>query len=333
MLPRAAGNQNDVRPVPLTLAVAIITYCLSASVDDTTGLEYPEVHPTGLKSILYEHDPKTRMEILWLEHTDHVNNLIEYSESTIKSLSICAEPLWRAPVRVLENLSHLDIFLGKDMENIALVFRHAAQLESLSVLGLDSSAIFHPFEDHPDSLPSLRSFKIKSPYREWGPDVDMEESQFLSLARFLGGKKELRALDIHLWPEGWPSLLPFWDLFKQLASLEVLGITTGDRVFGKDDFLSFAEALPPKLSALRVNTQWDISGEEENDGCRSFVRVFYLSTVTCDHLSALYCTPFRSKPSTRFPSFTCGTTNAHSPSSPMSSPKSFLLSKSLGWTR
>lgn len=276
-----------MRPVPLTLTVTIFAYCLSASIDDTTGLEYPEVHPADLKSILYEHDPTAGTETLWLEHTDHVNNLIGDSESTIKSLSICAEPLWRVPIRVLENLSHLDIFLGKDMENIALVFRHVAQLESLSILGVDSSAIFHPFEDHPDSLPSLRSFKIKSPYREWGLDVDMEEFEFLSLAGFLGGKKGLRALDIHLWPEGWSSLSPFWDLLKQLPSLEVLGITTGTRVFSKDDFLSFAAALPPKLSALRINTQWEISGEEENDGCRSFVRVFYLSAAACDHLTTL----------------------------------------------
>jgi len=168
------------------------------------------------------------------------------------------------------------------MENISLVLRYAPQLESLSVVGLDDRAIFHLFEDHPNSLPSLRSFKILSPYREWQPDVDIEEPQFLSLAHFLGGKKELRALDIHLWTQGWSSLSPFWDLIKQLPSLEVLGITTGVRVFTKDDFLSFAAVLPPRLSALRVSTQWDISGEEENDGCRSFVSVFYISASTCN---------------------------------------------------
>jgi hypothetical protein len=115
------------------------------------------------------------VEVHSLEHSDHVNDLIEDSESTVRSLSICAEPLWRVPVRVFENLSHLDIFLGQDMENIALVFRYAAQLESLSILGLDNRAIFNLFEDHPNSLPSLRSFKIMSPYREWQPDVDVEE--------------------------------------------------------------------------------------------------------------------------------------------------------------
>jgi len=255
------------------------TYHQFTSVDDTIALEYPGIHPAGLKSILYQYDPEAHTEIL--DHSDHINSLIGDSESTVRSLSICAEPLWRAPVRVFENLSHLDIFLGQDMENIALVFRYAGQLESLSILGLDNRAIFHLFEDLPSSLPSLRSFKIMSPYREWRPDMEIEELQFLSLACFLRGKKELRALDIHLWPRGWSSLSPFWDLLRQLPSLEVLGITTGVRLFTKEDFLSFAAALPPRLSALRVSTQWEISGEEENNGCRSFVRTFHPSVTTC----------------------------------------------------
>lgn len=256
--------------------VATFADRLLASVDDTTALEHPSAHPVGLRSILYQYNPDAHMKAHSLDHSDHANSLIGDSESTVRSLSICAEPLWRVPVRVFENLSHLDIFLGQDMENIALIFRYAPQLESLSILGLDNRAIFHTFEDHPDSLSSLRSFKIMSPYREWQLDMDIEEPQFLSLARFLGGKKELRALDIHLWPRGWSSLSPFWDLLKQLPSLEVLGITTGVRVFTKDDFISFATALPPRLSALRVSAQWDISEEEENDGCSSFVRDFYL---------------------------------------------------------
>jgi len=144
-------------------------------------------------------------------------------------------------------------------------------LESLSVLGLDNRTVFPVFEDLPDALPSLRSFKIMSPYWGWQPDLAVGEPEFLSLARFLRGKKELRALDIHLWPQGWSSFGPFWDLLKQLPLLEALGVTTGVGVFSGDDFLSFATALPPRLSALRVNAQWDIGGEEENNGCRTFV--------------------------------------------------------------
>lgn len=259
------------------MVVVIFTYHRFSSVEDMVPLGYPDAHPAGLKSILCQYNPEAHMNILSLGHSNHVNSLIGDSESTVRSLSICADPLWRVPVRIFENISHLDIFLGQDMENIALVFRYAAQLESLSVLGLDNRAIFRLLEDHPDSLPSLRSFKIMSPYREWQPDVDIEEPQLLSLVCFLRNKKELRALDIHLWPQGWSSLSPFWDLLRQSPSLEVLGITTGAKVFTKDDFLSFAAALPPKLSALRVSTQWDISGEEENRGCFSFVRTFHPS--------------------------------------------------------
>ena len=213
-------------------------------------------------------------------HSAH--DLVGGSESTVRSLSMCAKTLWQIPVRVFENLSHLDIFLGRDMENITLIFRHAGRLQSLSVLGLDDRAIFTHFGDHPNSLPSLRSFKIISPYKEWQLDIDVDEVEFQSLACFLRGKKDLRALDIHLWPEGWSSLAPFWDLLKELPSLEVLGITTGVWVFTKDDFLSFAAALPPRLSALRVNTQWDIGGEEENDGCRTFVRASCPSVAAFD---------------------------------------------------
>ena len=36
--------------------------------------------------------------------------------------------------------------------------------------------------------------------------------------------------------------------------------------------------LPPRLSALRVSTQWDIGGDDENNGCYLFVRdPFYFS--------------------------------------------------------
>lgn len=250
-----------------------LTFCSTHldSIDDTIVLEYSNHRFAGLRSILYFYDPIAYVDDFSLDHSNHLNGLVETSEPTITSLSICSEPLWRIPVRAFENLSHLEIFLGQDMENMTLVLRYAGRLEHLSVLGLDSRAIFSLFEDYPDSLPSLRSFKILSPYRGWQPDVDIEESQFLSMARFLRGKK-LRALDIHLWPQEWSSLELFWDLLKQLPLLEVLGVTTRFRVFTRDDFLSFTVALPPRLSALRVSAEWDIGGEEENDGCRSFVR-------------------------------------------------------------
>ena len=167
------------------------------------------------------------------------------------------------------------------MENITLVFRYAGRLESLSILGLEDHAIFPLLEDHPNSLPSLRSFKILSPYGGWQLHLDVGETQFLSLAHFLCGKKALRALDIHVWTEQWSSLVPFWDLLKQLPSLEVLGITTGVGVFTREDFLSFAASLPPKLSALRVNSQWDIGEGGENDGCSTLVRTFCLPFVVC----------------------------------------------------
>ena len=259
----------------------IFVYRRFASVDNGVPLGYLDAYPAGLKSILCHYNPDAPMKTFSPGHSNYVNSLIGESESTVRSLSICADPLWRVPIRVFEDLSHLDIFLGQDMENIALVFRYAVRLESLSVLGLDNRAIFRLLEGHPDSLPSLCSFKIMSPYRGWEPDVDIEEPQFLSLACFLRGKKELRALDIHLWPQGWSSLSPFWDLLRQLPSLEVLGITTGAGVFTKADFLSFAAALPPRLSALRVSTQWDISGGEEHGGCFSFVRTLYPSTSAC----------------------------------------------------
>jgi len=61
------------------------------------------------------------------------------------------------------------------MENIALIFRYATQLESLSILGLDDHAVFPLFEDHFNSLPLLRSFKIMSSYSVWEPDMDVGE--------------------------------------------------------------------------------------------------------------------------------------------------------------
>ena len=244
------------------------------SVDEMIPLECSSPPPPGLNSILYVCDPTTHGEYFSHFHSLHVMDLVKASESTIRSLAIFSEPLWQMPIRVFENLSRLEIFLAQDMENTTLIFRYAGRLEHLSVLGLDGRAIFSLFEDYPDSLPSLRSFKILSPYRGWKPDMDIEESQMLSMTRFLRGKK-LRALDIHLWLDEWPSLEPFWNLLQQLPSLEVLGITTGFGPFSRDDFLSFAMALPPGLSALRVNAEWDIGGEEENQGSRSFVGALY----------------------------------------------------------
>lgn len=244
---------------------------IGMTIDDTIALEYPSASPPGLKSVLYLFDPVAYEEDFSFNHSNHVIDLIEASQPTLSSLSICAEPLWRVPIRAFENLSRLEVFMARDMENLALVFRYAAQLEHLSVLGLEDRAIFSLFEDHPHSLPSLRSLKILSPYKGWQLDVDIEEPQLLSMTHFLQGKKELRALDIHLWTRDGTSFALFWELLKQLPSLEVLGISNATGVFSRDDFLSFAAALPPKLSALRVSAEWDISGEEENAGCRSFI--------------------------------------------------------------
>ena len=251
------------------------------SIDETIPLEHSSPPPSVLNSILYVYDPTARWEYFSHLHSSHVLDLVETSESIFRSLAIWPEPLWRMPIRVFENLSRLEIFLAQDMENTTLIFRYAERLEHLSVLGLDGHAIFSLFEDYPDSLPSLRSFKILSPYRKWKPDVDIEESQMLSMTRFLRGKK-LRALDIHLWPRGWSSLEPFWNLLKQLPSLEVLGITTGSMEFSRDAFLSFAKALPPGLSGLRLNVEWDIEGENSLSFVRAPTSLFPLPCAPAD---------------------------------------------------
>jgi hypothetical protein len=185
-----------------------------------------------------------------------LDNIVKTSE--IHSLAISSSLLWKLPIRTFESLTCLEITQGKDLQNMLLVFHHAARLQSLTFVDLNDDQLFKVLGENPSILPRLTSFKAMGYYPESRHLFLYSNSDFSQLAEFLRTKTELRRLDVHLMCY---KIGPLMEVLRDLPSLRILGLFTGINLLTREDYLQLVQVLPPHLTALRLSTRWEFTPE------------------------------------------------------------------------
>ncbi|PPQ63018.1 hypothetical protein CVT24_005964 [Panaeolus cyanescens] len=162
------------------------------------------------------------------------------------------------PIRLSNALLNLEIFftLHHDDELIGLdlVLHHVVILESLSLVGyLQPQLIVLLASDNGGSiLPSLQSFRLSSHLGMWEEALEMSTIPYL--IHFLEGRNQLRRLYIRLPEIQTNDLQSLLSVIKNLYSVEVLGIYTGEL---QDDSLAYLlHCLPVNLVALHIAMDW-----------------------------------------------------------------------------
>ncbi|TEB30286.1 hypothetical protein FA13DRAFT_1774808 [Coprinellus micaceus] len=117
----------------------------------------------------------------------HFNDVLSSMNSlSLQSLTLDGECLSGMPVRVLSRLKELSICITTDCENLALdlVYRHAPQLQSLSIVGLIGQEIF-------PILAALHPDTVDKPGRDHSPSQPSTEAEASGSVR--------RSLQATLW--------------------------------------------------------------------------------------------------------------------------------------
>ncbi|KAL6302079.1 hypothetical protein BKA93DRAFT_737495, partial [Sparassis latifolia] len=176
---------------------------------------------------------------------------VEANAETLRELCVYGDLLWISPIRVLRDLTHLELVYAMHLDNISLLFHHSVQLESLTIMPppLAGETVFQIFKSDPKALPHLTSLKIINPGRT------LTDEQIDAFTVFVQKKWKLRRLDLLVTCD-WKRLIPVLSAVGKLEHLKVLGFQLESSVEDAwpDDLSCFREYLPPNLTALRLGT-------------------------------------------------------------------------------
>jgi hypothetical protein len=175
---------------------------------------------------------------------------------SLQSLTLDGECLSGMPVRVLSRLKELSICITTDCENLALdlVYRHAPQLQSLSIVGLIGQEIFPILVANASCLPCLHSFRLTCDNMTMGVAPDSEWLD--SLFDFIGERTNLRRLYIRIPSINLDGTTRHLSLLQKLKHLEVFGVHTGDTVVDDRFLTQLLDVLPRELKAFHLGMEW-----------------------------------------------------------------------------
>jgi len=176
----------------------------------------------------------------------------------LRSLTVDEWALPGIPVRILSSLEELTVCLAEACEELGLdlVFRHANQLQSLTIYGFIERSMISQFMADADALPALHSFRLSTDQLVMPepPESHVLEDFF----NFIGQRKGLRRLYLRL-----PSLLfseedvHYFDFIAQLRRLEVFGFHTGLTQVDEHFLHQITSRLPTTLSAFHLGMDWN----------------------------------------------------------------------------
>ncbi|KAF7321855.1 hypothetical protein MKEN_00707400 [Mycena kentingensis (nom. inval.)] len=178
-------------------------------------------------------------------------NILE--SNPIRELVVLSAHLPLLPVWLCTSLTQLDICVTNwELVGTELLFRHAVQLEALSLVGYIDSGFFASLPADPAVLPRLTSFRISCE----GLDEDVELRIAPYLREFLERRDAIRRLYIRLPEISLSTALMFAELVAKLPNIRVLGLHMGYEPIHETAALLLAEHLSPRLEALHLNLPW-----------------------------------------------------------------------------
>ena len=203
------------------------------------------------------------------------------TSSSLRSLSIFGEALWKSNVQSLSALTDLTLAIVSDVDLIRVIFTNCARLQSLTILvgfihNIDLAAVLRT---HPSALPRFTAFRLYFPM--------VEEGVMEAVAAFLR-TKPLRVLErFELGHRLAACLLdeaePVLEALTELPRLRVLGLELSGgsekdlRVAIRPSHLQrFAQHIPPQVTALSlwVHARFGPSIVSEEDWTQ-FVRILF----------------------------------------------------------
>lgn len=200
-------------------------------------------------------------ELLSAVDRPHLTSLLSSMHfDALKSLSIDGQCVSGMPIRILGNLTELNICVTTDDEHqgLDLVFRHAVQLESLSIVGFIGSELFPSLVTDSDLtiLPLLRSFRLSCDNTTM---ANTPEPHWMDvLFSFLGDRSKLTRLYLRI-----PSLdlmstheALHLDLLGKLKDLRVFGLHTGATSLDMAFLRDLCGSLPKDLCAIHLAMDW-----------------------------------------------------------------------------
>ncbi|KAJ8502097.1 hypothetical protein ONZ51_g147 [Trametes cubensis] len=250
---------------------ATITELSIPVVQDMTISLAPFVH---LRSLSLGGEPlqQPRVKIRYGNAQSHrTQSCLQTVPPGLSRLWTYEDAIWDAPVRIFDHLQDLFILLPSTLDGLGFVLHHCLDLRSFGLL-LDedmTSSLRAAFQDAPDSLPNLTSFKLIV-----GITLDTCEVAE-PLVNFLRKKTRLRRLDLELISrQGNYRLSPFLNILTSLTHLEILGIRLVDL---DHDYLTHTNMklldskLPLGLTALLLHL--DI-GDMQDDIHQRLIAMF-----------------------------------------------------------
>ncbi|KAH9485493.1 hypothetical protein JR316_0002401 [Psilocybe cubensis] len=190
-----------------------------------------------------------------------LGDILHFVSPNLQSLRITAIQVRDVPIRIFNTLIDLEILstLGNQEELVGLdiVFHHASNLQSLTLVGLFVPEIFSFLPPHSlASLPLLTSFRFS--WEDLSLVLDtVGESEFQALCRFLHGRSLIRRLYLRLPMMRWMQTSRLLSVIRDLPGIEVLGLHTGRDILVDADIIeTLARSLPMKLHALHIAINW-----------------------------------------------------------------------------
>ncbi|KAH9948911.1 hypothetical protein B0H21DRAFT_689275 [Amylocystis lapponica] len=193
--------------------------------------------------------------------------LISANTATLREMSFWYTVFWNMTPAILQNLTHLELLLTSELQNIAQLLQENMCLESLTIWpSMRAPPEFEALKLNATAWPRLTSLKLLDIDTFFFDDDDVDgDNPIEAIANFLRGRRNLRRLDLGLRCE-FETLLPLFEGFqwRELESLDVLGLALKFDVTVEDARMIEC-CIPRGLTALSV------SGWLDRDICATFL--------------------------------------------------------------
>ncbi|KAF7315522.1 hypothetical protein MIND_00067500 [Mycena indigotica] len=172
----------------------------------------------------------------------------------IQELVILSAHLPLLSVRLCNNLTRLDICVTDwELVGAELLFRHASQLEGLSIVGHVDPSFFASLPADPGVLPRLTTFRISGEL--WDDEV-IGLTVVPYLRHFLERRVRLERLYIRLPGLALQFALAIVDVIAKLPNIRALGLHLGYEYLHDSAAVHLAEQLSPRIEALHLAIPW-----------------------------------------------------------------------------